>query len=155
MGAVSIAVLVPRLRRDPAVRGNERRRDTVGKASLGALMLVGSLFYPANVDCRRPGAGMTFSSLDTAFYDTANLAGGLAEVRHHVVDGDLWGIANALVAQAAVSRILFAMGAISAAAAGEVHLRLKTPYVSTLFVALICWLPASGSTAISITSAVW
>lgn len=50
-----------------------------------------------------------------------------------------WGIANALVAQAAVSRILFAMARDKQLPAflGKVHPNLKTPYMSTLFVAVI------------------
>ncbi len=65
---------------------------------------------------------MTFSSLDTAFYDTANLAGGgwlkYVTMWSTVIS---WGIANALVAQAAVSRILLRWRTrqAAAAAAGE------------------------------------
>ena len=78
MGAVSIAVL-SFLGFDGISTLSEETKggvDTVGKASLGALDAGRFAVYPANVDCRRSGEGMTFSSLDTAFYDTANLAGG-------------------------------------------------------------------------------
>ncbi|MGT4676390.1 APC family permease, partial [Aeromonas caviae] len=114
--------------------------DTVGKASLGALMLVGSLFILQTWIAADLAQGMTFSSLDTAFYDTANLAGGgwlkYVTMWSTVIS---WGIANALVAQAAVSRILFAMARDKQLPQllAKVHPRLKTPYVSTLFVALI------------------
>ena len=91
MGAVSIAVL-SFLGFDGISTLSEETKggvDTVGKASLGALMLVGSLFILQTWIAADLAQGMTFSSLDTAFYDTAN------------------------------------------------HPRVKTPYVSTLFVALI------------------
>lgn len=78
MGAVSIAVL-SFLGFDGISTLSEETKggvDTVGKASLGALMLVGSLFILQTWIAADLAQGMTFSSLDTAFYDTANLAGG-------------------------------------------------------------------------------
>ncbi|EOY3722134.1 MULTISPECIES: APC family permease [Klebsiella] len=142
MGAVSIAVL-SFLGFDGISTLSEETKggvDTVGKASLGALMLVGSLFILQTWIAADLAQGMTFSSLDTAFYDTANLAGGgwlkYVTMWSTVIS---WGIANALVAQAAVSRILFAMARDKQLPQllAKVHPRLKTPYVSTLFVALI------------------
>lgn len=78
MGAVSIAVL-SFLGFDGISTLSEETKggvDTVGKASLGALMLVGSLFILQTWIAADLAQGMTFSSTDTAFYDTANLAGG-------------------------------------------------------------------------------
>ncbi|MCT4712772.1 APC family permease [Enterobacteriaceae bacterium H11S18] len=142
MGAVSIAVL-SFLGFDGISTLSEETKDgadTVGKASLVALILVGSLFILQTWIAADLSQGMTFSSLDTAFYDAANTAGGqwlkYVTMWSTVIS---WGIANALVAQAAVSRILFAMARDKQLPAllAKVHPRLKTPYVSTLFVAVI------------------
>lgn len=78
MGAVSIAVL-SFLGFDGISTLSEETKggvDTVGKASLGALMLVGTLFIVQTWIAADLAQGMKFGSLDTAFYDTANLAGG-------------------------------------------------------------------------------
>lgn len=78
MGAVSIAVL-SFLGFDGISTLSEETKggvDTVGKASLGALMLVGTLFIAQTWIAADLAQGMKFGSLDTAFYDTANLAGG-------------------------------------------------------------------------------
>jgi amino acid transporter len=82
--------------------------------------------------------GMRFSSPETAFYEIAGRAGG-TPLRLLAIGANILatGIANALAAQAAVSRILYAMardGKLPAALA-RVHPRYRTPYVSTLIVA--------------------
>jgi len=142
MGAVSVAVL-SFLGFDGISTLSEETRggnDTVGKASLAALLGVGVLFIIQTWIAADLSHGMTFSSLDTAFYDAANVAGGhwlkYVTMWSTVIS---WGIANALVAQAAVSRILFAMARDKQlpSVLSKVHPRLKTPYVSTLFVALL------------------
>jgi amino acid transporter len=84
---------------------------------------------------------MQFTSLETAFYEVAQRAGGnwLRNLTL-LVSGVLAGaIANAMVAQAAVSRILFAMardGKLPRVLA-KIHPRYQSPYVSTLFVAAV------------------
>lgn len=142
MGAVSVAVL-SFLGFDGISTLSEETKggnDTVGKASLAALLGVGVLFIIQTWIAADLSQGMTFSSLDTAFYDAANVAGGhwlkYVTMWSTVIS---WGIANALVAQAAVSRILFAMARDKQlpSVLSKVHPRLKTPYVSTLFVALL------------------
>jgi amino acid transporter len=84
--------------------------------------------------------GMRFDSPETAFYEISELAGGVWLRRLTIIAVVIAsGIANAMVAQAAVSRILFAMardGKLPAALA-KIHPRFKTPYVSTLLVACI------------------
>ena len=114
--------------------------DAVGKASLYALLLVGSLFILQTWIAADLAAGQNFTNLDTAFYDTANLAGGSWLKQATIWATALsWGIANALVAQAAISRILFAMGRDRQLPKilAKVHPRFKTPYISTLLVAVI------------------
>lgn len=142
MGAVSIAVL-SFLGFDGISTLSEESKggaDAVGKASLFALLLVGTLFILQTWIAADLAAGSSFTNLDTAFYDTANLAGGAWLKQATIWATALsWGIANALVAQAAISRILFAMGRDRQLPKilAKVHPRFKTPYVSTLLVAVI------------------
>ena len=142
VGAVSIAVL-SFLGFDGISTLSEESKDgvdSVGKASLWALLVVGSLFILQTwvaVDLAR---GTTFSNTDSAFYDTAAIAGG-ATLRYATIWATAlsWGIANALVAQAAISRILFAMGRDRKLPhiLSKVHPKYKTPYVSTILVAVV------------------
>lgn len=142
MGAVSIAVLSFLGFDGISTLAEETKggANTVGKASLVALMGVGVLFILQTWIAADLLQGMTFSSLDTAFYDAANVASG-SWLKYVTMWSTVisWGIANALVAQAAVSRILFAMARDRQLPAllAKVHPGLKTPYVSTLFVAFI------------------
>ncbi|WP_127956957.1 APC family permease [Serratia microhaemolytica] len=142
MGAVSIAVL-SFLGFDGISTLSEESKggvDAVGKASLFALLLVGSLFILQTWIAADLAIGMQFENLDNAFYQTASLAGGSWLKQATIWATALsWGIANALVAQAAISRILFAMGRDRQLPSilAKVHPRFKTPYVSTLLVAVI------------------
>lgn len=142
MGAVSIAVLSFLGFDGISTLAEETHgsRDAVGRASLAALLLVGGLFILQTWIAADLAHGMTFSAADTAFYDTAKVAGG-EWLRYVTMWSTIisWGIANALVAQAAVARILFAMSRDRQLpeVLSRVHPRLKTPYVSTIFVAVI------------------
>jgi amino acid transporter len=85
----------------------------VGRAMRVALALAGVLFivqvWVAALLVPDP-AGLLREGSDTAFYDTAALAGG--EWLRHVTSTATalsWGLANTLVAQVAVSRLLYAM----------------------------------------------
>jgi amino acid transporter len=118
-------------------RGNQ---NAVGKATVVSLILVGALFMLQTWIATDLARGMRFSSADTAFYEVAERAGGawlrLVTILVTVIAS---AAANAMAAQAAVSRILFAMardGKLPAFLA-KVHPRYKTPYMSTLAVALI------------------
>ncbi|MBV8495869.1 MAG: APC family permease [Gammaproteobacteria bacterium] len=115
-------------------------RDSVARATLASLLLVGALFVLQTWIAADLAQGTHFSSAETAFYEISQRAGGtglrLAVVVANIIAS---GIANALAAQAAVSRILYAMardGRLPAVLA-RVHPRYRTPYVSILFVAVI------------------
>jgi amino acid transporter len=113
-------------------------RNAVGRATLLALGLIGALFILQTWIAADLARGMQFASPATAFYEIAARAGGpalrLAAIAGVVVS---FGIANAMAAQAAVARVLFAMARDRKlpAALAAVHPRFKTPYVSTLLVA--------------------
>ena len=113
---------------------------SVGRATLLALFLVGALFIIQTWIASDLAQGMSVTSLEKAFYDVAQRAGGTSLRIIAVIAVVIsMGIANAMVAQAAVSRILFAMardGKLPGSLA-KIHPRYKTPYVSTLLVAAI------------------
>jgi amino acid transporter len=113
---------------------------SVGRATVITLLLVGVLFIGQTWIATDLAQGSTFSSPDTAFYEIVQRVGGtwlrLITIGAVVLSA---GIANASVAQAAVARILFAMardGKLPAVLA-RIHPRHKTPYVSSLLVAVI------------------
>jgi amino acid transporter len=141
-GATSIAVL-SFLGFDGISTLSEESRGqltAVGRATVLSLLLVGALFMLQTWIATDLARGMRFTSPETAFYEVAQRAGGawlrLVTILATVIAS---AIANAMAAQAAVSRILFAMardGKLPAILA-KVHPRYKTPYVSTLAVALV------------------
>ncbi len=115
-------------------------QGAVAKATVLALLLIGALFVLQTWIAADLLPGLPAGSADTVFYAIAARAGGeglrLAAILGVVVS---FGLANAMAAQAAVSRVLFAMardGKLPAALA-TVHPRFKTPYLSTLLVACV------------------
>jgi amino acid transporter len=119
---------------------NSGDRKSVGRATVLSLLLVGVLFMLQTWIATDLSNGMRFSSPGTAFYEIARLAGGVW--LEWIVLGAVAlssGIANAMAAQAATSRILFAMARDRKlpAVLAKIHPRYQTPYVSTLLVALI------------------
>jgi amino acid transporter len=142
IGATSIAVLsflgfdaISTLAEE--TRGAARN---VGRATLLALLLVGSLFIVQTWVATDLAHGMQFSSPADAFYEISARAGGrwlrVITVLAVVVSS---GIANAMAAQAAVARVLFAMARDGKLprVLSRIHPRFKTPYVSTLLVAAV------------------
>ncbi len=112
----------------------------VARATVASLLAVGSLFILQTWIAADLARGTHFASPETAFYEIAERAGGVG-LRTVALGANVLasGIANAMVAQAAVSRILFAMGRDGKLPAllARVHPRYRTPYVSTLIVAAI------------------
>jgi APA family basic amino acid/polyamine antiporter len=80
---------------------------------------------------------MTFDNLDLAFYAVAGKAGGTWLMNLTIIATAFsWGIANALAAQAAISRVLFSMARdkMLPAALAKVHPKFKTPYFNNLLI---------------------
>jgi amino acid transporter len=119
---------------------NGGRPDAIARATVLSLLLVGALFMVQTWIATDLSHGMKFSSSETAFYDIAQRAGGAWLKLITIVAVVLASaIANAMAAQAAVARVLFAMardGKLPAVLA-KVHPRFKTPYVSTIGVAVV------------------
>src|SRR6202171_1009198 len=111
-GATSIAVL-SFLGFDGISTLSEESRasqNAVGRATVLALVLVGALFMLQTWVAADLARGMRLAAPETAFYEIAERAGGpwlrLVTILAIVI---AQAIANAMAAQAAVSRILFAM----------------------------------------------
>lgn len=143
MGAVSIAVL-SFLGFDAISTLSEESnggKKAVGKATIFSLIIVGILFiiqtWVAALVFPNYNA---FKSPDTAFYQVAGIAGGdWLRIVTIVATAVSWGIANALVAQTAISRILYSMARDRKLPhfLSKIHPKYKTPYISTLLVALV------------------
>lgn len=116
-GAVSVAVLsflgfdgISMLAEE-----SKEKADEIGRAMVAALLLAGSLFIVQTwlATMLVPGADKLLSEGDpagTAFYSAAEVAGGVwLNKLTALATAIAWGFANALVAQAATSRLLFAM----------------------------------------------
>jgi len=144
-GATSIAVLSFLGFDGISTLAEESRggQDSVGRATLLSLLLVGVLFMLQTWIATDLAQGMRFSSAETAFYEITERAGGVWLRRAALVATVIAsGIANAMAAQAAVSRILFAMardGKLPTLLA-KVYRRYQTPYISTLVVACVSFI---------------
>jgi len=147
LGAVSIAVL-SFLGFDGISTLAEENKDaarSLGKSMIAALVLAGTLFIvqtwvaallvpdPDTLIAEGDAAG-------TAFYDAAEVAGGAwLGTLTAVATAIAWGFANSLVAQAATSRLLFAMARDRQLPAilAKIDPKHRVPVNATLFVAVI------------------
>jgi amino acid transporter len=146
-GAVSIAVLSFLGFDGISMLAEESREDArqIGRAMVGALLLAGVLFIvqtwvAALLVPDAPGLLANGDPEGTAFYDAARAAGGgwLAGLTA-LATAIAWGFANSLVAQAATSRLLYAMARDRQMPSflARINERHKVPANATLVVAAI------------------
>jgi amino acid transporter len=146
-GAVSVAVL-SFLGFDGISTLAEENRDgarQLGRAMVAALALAGTLFIvqtwvAALLVEDKAGLRANGDPAGTAFYDAAEFASGhWLSVLTALATAISWGFANALVAQAATSRLLFSMARDRQLPAilATVHERRKVPENATFLVAAV------------------
>jgi amino acid transporter len=146
-GAVSIAVLSFLGFDGISMLAEESRADTrqIGRAMVGALLVAGVLFIvqtwvAALLVPDAPGLLANGDPEGTAFYDAARAAGGgwLAGLTA-LATAIAWGFANSLVAQAATSRLLYAMARDRQMPSflAKINEKHKVPANATLVVAVI------------------
>jgi amino acid transporter len=146
-GAVSIAVLSFLGFDGISTLAEENRESarTIGKSMIAALALAGVLFivqtWVAALLVHNPEKLISDGDAGgTAFYDAAEVAGGhWLWVLTAVATAIAWGFANSLVAQAATSRLLFAMARDHQLPGflAKVHPVRRVPVNATLVVAAI------------------
>ncbi|MBV9095196.1 MAG: APC family permease [Streptosporangiaceae bacterium] len=142
LGAVSVAVL-SFLGFDGISTLSEETRGgakTVGRATVSALLIVGLLFMVQTWVAAMAVPQSRLHNPNTAFYDAAGIIGGhWLAVLTAVATAVAWGIANALAAQAATSRLLFSMARDRKLPRllSKVHPRTQVPINATLLVAAI------------------
>lgn len=146
-GAVSIAVLsflgfdgISMLAEE-----SQEHAKAIGRAMIAALLLAGTLFIVQTwiASLLVPNPAELISKGDpggTAFYDAARVAGGpwLASLAA-LATAIAWGFANSLVAQAATSRLLYAMARDRQLPAflAKIDPKHKVPANATLLVAAV------------------
>ena len=146
-GAVSIAVLSFLGFDGISMLAEESREEArqIGRAMVGALLLAGTLFIvqtwvAALLVPDAPGLLQNGDPDGTAFYDAARAAGGgwLANLTA-LATAISWGFANSLVAQAATSRLLYAMARDRQMPSflARINEKHKVPANATLLVAVV------------------
>jgi amino acid transporter len=146
-GAVSVAVLSFLGFDGISTLAEENRGSArlIGRSMIAALALAGVLFIVQTwvAALLVPDPGRIIAEGDasgTAFYDSARVAGGawLATLTA-IATAVAWGFANSLVAQAATSRLLFAMARDRQLPAflRRVHPTRRVPVNATLLVAVV------------------
>jgi amino acid transporter len=127
------------------VKGDSKK--VVGNATIASLAVVGALFVLQTWIAADLANGMKFRSLDTAFYEVAELAGGkpLAVVTAWTT-AIVFGVSCSIVAQGAIARLLFSMARDRKIPVllATVHPRFKTPHISLLLVAAVSLAVAIG-----------
>ncbi|RCG32684.1 APC family permease [Sphaerisporangium album] len=146
-GAVSVAVLSFLGFDGISMLAEESRESTrrLGRSMVFALVVAGALFIVQTwvAALLVPNRAELLANGDPAgssFYDTAEYAGGhWLSVLTAVATAVAWGFANSLVAQAATSRLLFAMARDKQLPRflGKVHPRHKVPVNATFLVAAV------------------
>ncbi|QCJ42891.1 amino acid permease [Bacillus sp. S3] len=143
MGAVSIAVL-SFLGFDAVSTLSEEskgERKAIGKAIIFSLLAVGALFIIQTWIASLIYPDFNgFTNVDTAFYDIAAIAGGAwLKWTTAVAVAIAFGVADAMIFQAAIARLLFSMARDKKLPAflAKVHPKYQTPYTSTIIVAVI------------------
>lgn len=115
-------------------------RKVVSRAVLLVIPLVAFMFVSQTYIGAVVHPGYEFADPDVAFYDIAREVGGTPLQMLALLGTVLaWGVGDTLAAQAGISRVLFSMGRQGHLPAffSTLHPRYKTPYVSTIIVALI------------------
>ncbi|GLW97868.1 APC family permease [Microtetraspora sp. NBRC 16547] len=144
-GAVSVAVLSFLGFDGISMLAEESREDArkLGRAMVGALVLAGLLFITQTwvAALLAPNREeLLANGGDNAFYDIAKYAGGpWLSVLTAVATAIAWGFANSLVAQAATSRLLFAMARdrLLPRFLGKIHPKHKVPVNATFLTAAV------------------
>ncbi|KMY53345.1 porin [Bacillus sp. FJAT-27231] len=143
MSAVSIAVLSFLGFDAVSTMAEEAKGENkvIGKAIIFSLLAVGVLFVVQTwIAALIYPDYQGFSNIDTAFYEIAEIAGGpwLKWITALAI-AIAFGVADALVFQAAISRLLFSMARDKKlpSVLAKVHPKYKTPYISTILVAVI------------------
>jgi amino acid transporter len=148
LGATSVAVLSFLGFDGIAMLAEENRESArqIGRSMVAALLLAGALFivqtWVASMLVADPAALIANGDpAGTAFYDAADVAGGgtWLGTLTAVATAIAWGFANALVAQAATSRLIFAMARDRQLPSffARVHPRYQVPTNATFLVALV------------------
>jgi amino acid transporter len=146
-GAVSVAVLSFLGFDGISMLAEESREDArkLGRSMVLALALAGVLFIvqtwvAALLTPNRANLLANGDTAGTAFYDVAAYAGGhWLSVLTAIATAVAWGFANSLVAQAATSRLLYAMARDKQLPSflGKIHPKHKVPVNATFLVALV------------------
>src|SRR5690606_10509881 len=115
-------------------------RRTVGRAVRLVIPLVAIMFVLQTYLGALVHPGFEFADPDVAFFEIARETGG-SWLQFLAVLGTVlaWGVGDTMAAQAGISRVLFSMGRQGHLPAlfSRVHAKYQTPYVATIFVALV------------------
>ncbi|MFP3268103.1 MAG: amino acid permease [Desulfurococcales archaeon] len=115
-------------------------RKVVSRAVILVIPIIAAMFILQTYLGALVHPGYSFESPDVAFFYIAEEAGG-KWLQYLTLLGTVlaWGVGDTLAAQAGISRILFSMGRQGHLPKlfAKVHPKYKTPYVSTIIVALI------------------